>query len=138
MQGSARKDVVFGQRGCILSPYQGQNGNPGILSPYQGQNGNPGLDNYKGLTARWSPDGRSLLAAGGIEKDRDGLYRIDPATGKTERILRVGEGRIWDGVWSADGKSVFYVKGPHAEREIDPAAWWRAATDRSGRPLTWR
>ncbi len=29
MQGSARKDVVFGQRGCILSPYQGQNGNPG-------------------------------------------------------------------------------------------------------------
>ncbi len=67
------------------------------------------LDNYKGLTARWSPDGRSLLAAGGIEKDRDGLYRIDPATGKTERILRVGEGRIWDGVWSADGKSVFYV-----------------------------
>ena len=28
MQGSARKDVVFGQRGCILSPYQGQNGNP--------------------------------------------------------------------------------------------------------------
>ena len=31
MQGSARKDVVFGQRGCILSPYQGQNGNPGSL-----------------------------------------------------------------------------------------------------------
>ena len=30
MQGSARKDVVFGQRGCILSPYQGQNGNPGF------------------------------------------------------------------------------------------------------------
>ena len=29
MQGSARQDVVFGQRGCILSPYQGQNGNPG-------------------------------------------------------------------------------------------------------------
>ena len=32
MQGSARKDVVFGQRGCILSPYQGQNGNPGLLT----------------------------------------------------------------------------------------------------------
>ncbi len=31
MQGSARKDVVFGQRGCILSPYQGQNGNPGLV-----------------------------------------------------------------------------------------------------------
>ena len=32
MQGSARKDVVFGQRGCILSPYQGQNGNPGLIT----------------------------------------------------------------------------------------------------------
>ena len=24
--------MVFGQRGCILSPYQGQNGNPGLVT----------------------------------------------------------------------------------------------------------
>ena len=69
------------------------------------------LTNYRQVNARWSPDGRSLLAAGGIEKDLNGLYQIDPATGKTERILRVGEGRIWDGVWSADGKSECCIAG---------------------------
>ena len=67
------------------------------------------LTNYRRLVARWSPDGRSLLVAGRVGRGRDGLYRIDPATGKTEPVLLVAEGRVMDAVWSADGESVFYI-----------------------------
>ena len=60
MQGSARKDVVFGQRGCILSPYQGQNGNPG-LKPIPFEFSVTGDEKDFGLPARLQREAPGIL-----------------------------------------------------------------------------
>jgi Tol biopolymer transport system component len=56
---------------------------------------------------RWSPDGRSLLASARDDKQRLGLYQIDVQTGAVASIVQ-DEG-FPHGVWSADGKAVFYA-----------------------------
>ena len=55
---------------------------------------------------RWSPDGRTLLAAGKDDKSRVGLYQIDVQTGAVAPIVQEGSPY---GVWSADGKAIFYA-----------------------------
>ena len=104
MQGSARKDVVFGQRGCILSPYQGQNGNPGY-------NGSDHALSLKDLKVRF------------ITADREGLEPLteedltyfQPSTKPKERpaylppIPGLGGGRL--------------KKGPLAKPEISQRAF---------------
>lgn len=60
------------------------------------------------IRLRWSPDGRSLLASGTDNKGRDGLYRIDAQTGKVAPLAQEAS-RFAQGVWSTDGKAIFYV-----------------------------
>jgi len=59
---------------------------------------------------RWSPDGRSLVAAGRNHKGRAGVYRIDSETGDITAIVSFGPGErsVWAD-WSPDGKAVFYT-----------------------------
>ncbi len=58
---------------------------------------------------RWAPDGKSLLATGRDNKERWVLARLDVETGEVDRIPidRPGYGAI--GVWSLDGKRIFYT-----------------------------
>jgi Tol biopolymer transport system component len=61
---------------------------------------------------RWSPDGRSILASGGDERGRGGLYRIDAQTGDVSPVVQSGGRRFpWDCAWSPDGRTVYYELG---------------------------
>jgi Tol biopolymer transport system component len=61
---------------------------------------------------RWSPDGRSILASGGNERGRGGLYRIDAQTGDVSPVVQSGGRRIaWDCAWSPDGRTIYYEFG---------------------------
>ena len=65
--------------------------------------------------ARWSPDGRFLLTSGKDRKGRPGVYRIDAQTAEVKAIVQGNPGEHLDApvnapMWSADGKSVFYVR----------------------------
>ena len=60
------------------------------------------------IRLRWSPDGRSLLASAEDNKGRPGLYRIDAQTGEVAPVVQ-GSLRFPGGVWSNDGKAIFYV-----------------------------
>jgi len=61
---------------------------------------------------RWSPDGRSFLVGGSDTVNNfGGLYRVDAETGQATALVQ-GEfapPRGFQGVWSRDGKAVFYV-----------------------------
>ncbi|HYI94477.1 MAG TPA: hypothetical protein VEX68_13090, partial [Bryobacteraceae bacterium] len=62
---------------------------------------------------RWAPDARSILVSGSDNKGRGGLYSVDLQTGSL-RPLVVEAGasfRGFEGVWSADGKSLFHIHG---------------------------
>jgi Tol biopolymer transport system component len=62
---------------------------------------------------RWSPDGLSLLVSGSDSKGRGGLFSVDAETGAL-RPLVVEAGasfRGFEGAWSRDGKSLFYIHG---------------------------
>ncbi len=61
---------------------------------------------------RWSPDGRSILASGGDERGRGGLYRIDAQTGDVSPVVQSGGRRFpWESAWSPDGRTVYYEMG---------------------------
>lgn len=60
------------------------------------------------LRLRWSPDGRSLLASATDNKGRSGLYQIDVQTGAVSPTVQ-GTERFAEGVWSQDGKAIFYA-----------------------------
>lgn len=61
---------------------------------------------------RWSPDGRSILASGGDERGRGGLYRIDAQTGDVSPIVQSGGRRFpWESAWSPDGRTIYYEMG---------------------------
>ena len=66
---------------------------------------------------RWSPDGRTLLVSGSDNKGRGGLFAVDAKDGTTTpMVLEAGASfRGFEGVWSKDGKSVFYL---YAEAEL--------------------
>lgn len=55
---------------------------------------------------RWSPDGRSLLAAGQHPTREFGKFRIDIHTGDFKSIVKNTYG--WPAAWSRDGKAVLY------------------------------
>ena len=56
----------------------------------------------------WSPDGRSILAAG-QDYERAELYIIDVQTGDITSVMQAQSGiQIWDVGWSSDGKEIFY------------------------------
>lgn len=60
---------------------------------------------------RWSPDGSALLVSGSDGRGRGGLFRVDVQSGEVNPILhdRSVSFRGLEGVWSADGKAIFYV-----------------------------
>ncbi len=62
----------------------------------------------------WSPDGRSILTAGG-EKKGQGVYVVNVENGEMTTVLYgeplfYGETRIMFPKWSADGKAIFFVE----------------------------
>ncbi len=61
----------------------------------------------------WSPDGTRLLAAGSDGKGRSGLFLVRVRDGATEPLAAEHGApfRGWDGVWAADGSSVYYLHG---------------------------
>ena len=65
---------------------------------------------------RWAPDGGSLLVGGSDGKSRAGLFQVNARTGETTPIVhqRSTNFRGFEGVWSSDGKTVFYI---HEEPE---------------------
>ena len=73
---------------------------------------------------QWSPDGRLLLATGSDNKGRGGLYRIDVQTGEVAPIVQ-GSSLSFrpQGVWSKDGKAIFYSSTDLAAR--DGGIWRR-------------
>ncbi|MCP5119592.1 MAG: hypothetical protein GY953_53010 [bacterium] len=60
---------------------------------------------------RWHPDGRSFLVGGSDTNNLGGLYRIDAPTGKVTPLIagQYAPPRGYTGVWSDDGKGIFYV-----------------------------
>ena len=56
---------------------------------------------------RWSPDGRSLLAAASVDGGFP-ICRIDVQTGEFERVVPKALG--WPAVWSPDGRAIFFNK----------------------------
>ena len=67
----------------------------------------PALDFVPRLHLRWSPDGGSILATGSDDKGRSGIFQINVETGDV--IPRVRGPFRPQGVWSADGKSIYYT-----------------------------
>lgn len=65
--------------------------------------GGPGL--------RWSPDGLSLAIQATDSKGRQGVFRIDTATGEATPIALSSEGETLLGpVWEPDGKRIYYSR----------------------------
>jgi Tol biopolymer transport system component len=89
---------------------------------------------------RWSPDGRSLVAGGRDVKGRDGVYRMDIATGEVTPVVHLS-GLGASPRWSADGRRIYYRIGPEirerdlgtgAERplaKIPPSQGWEVSPD---------
>ena len=71
--------------------------------------------------ARWAPNGKALLASGSDSKGRGGLYSIDARTAELKPLV-VETGAPFagfEGVWSPDGASIFYIHGSELRsREI--------------------
>jgi Tol biopolymer transport system component len=69
---------------------------------------------------RWSPDGRSLLVSGSDRRARGGLFRVDARSGEFEPVVQedTASFRGFDGVWSGDGKAIFYLHGGVRWREL--------------------
>ncbi len=67
----------------------------------------------------WSPDGKFILAVGSEEEGKEGLYQIDPQTGKAIPIMQFDLGdRLSEPEWSHDGKRIFYT---HKRPELKEA-----------------
>jgi Tol biopolymer transport system component len=70
----------------------------------------------------WSPDGRLLLVSGSDRRARGGLFLVDARSGRAEPLVidESASFRGLEGVWTGDGKAVFYVNGYEVRRrEID-------------------
>jgi dipeptidyl aminopeptidase/acylaminoacyl peptidase len=70
---------------------------------------------------RWSPDGRSLLVSGSDNKGRGGLYSVNRKSGDlAPLVVEAGASfRGFEGVWSADGKAIFYINEDSELRSRD-------------------
>jgi Tol biopolymer transport system component len=63
------------------------------------------------FSARWSPDGRSLVAPGRDMQGRSGIFQIDAHTGNaTALLLDKPNEQSMNPNWSADGKSVIFPR----------------------------
>ncbi len=60
---------------------------------------------------RWSPDGKSLLVSGSDNQGRGGLYLVDSGTAAVRALVSEAGAsfRGFEGVFSSDGRSVFYL-----------------------------
>ena len=85
---------------------------------------------------RWSPDGRSFLVGGSDTNNNfGGLYQVDA---ETEHVTAVVQGefappRGFQGVWSRDGKGVYYVR--EDMRETSTSICLREIESGQGREL---
>jgi len=67
---------------------------------------------------RWSPDGKFILAVRSEEESKEGLYKIDPQTGKVESIIQFDFGdRLSEPEWSHDGNKIFYTHKKDEQKE---------------------
>jgi Tol biopolymer transport system component len=66
----------------------------------------------------WSPDARSLLAAGSDGKGRSGLFLVRTADGATTPLAVEHDApfRGWEAVWAPDGSVVYYLHSAGALR----------------------
>jgi Tol biopolymer transport system component len=62
---------------------------------------------------RWSPDSRSLLVSGSDGKGRGGLFSVDAVSAAAAVLVADTEAgfRGYEGVWTARGKSIVYLRG---------------------------
>jgi Tol biopolymer transport system component len=65
---------------------------------------------------RWSRDGGSILLTGIAAGQVNGLYRLDPTTGALTTILAGKRIIPTEAEWSADGRSIFYIRGESGRR----------------------
>ena len=84
---------------------------------------------YGAPRLRWAPDGRSIVIQGRIETGQGGIFRGDIETGKLTAVVTAGPQPTEPGwqeyrynyrgardyatfpEWSADGKTVFFIRG---------------------------
>jgi Tol biopolymer transport system component len=90
----------------------------------------PGLNIYAGGPgARWSPDGRSLAIQATDSKGRQGIFRIDAATGEATPIALSSRGPVGEGesftspIWAPDGKKIYYNR-------VNPAGHFAVIVER--------
>ncbi|MDA1312595.1 MAG: hypothetical protein O2968_04595 [Acidobacteria bacterium] len=66
---------------------------------------------------RWAPGGESLLVSGSDGKSRAGLFTVNATTGETTPLVRERSTnfRGFEGVWSPDGKAIYYIHEDSAQ-----------------------
>lgn len=70
----------------------------------------------------WSPDGRSLLNVGTDVSGRQGLFKVDVASGEATAVI-LTRGLTPFAAWSADGKKVYFNRrGVFVERDLASGA----------------
>ena len=79
-----------------------ENGEERVLSPRL-------ASFYTAFRPRWSPDGRFLLVSAATSGGDPGLFQIDVGTGEVT-LLTTDVSRHPYGEWSADGRSIYYVR----------------------------
>ena len=104
-----------GQRGCILRPCQGQNGNPGLKE-----------GTHSG-SARWSPDSRRIAFDSNAEGQQD-IYVISARGGNP---IRLTTHPVDDALpsWSQDGEGVYFTSRRSGRGEV-----WKVSVE-SGEPI---
>ncbi|MEO6529245.1 MAG: hypothetical protein ABIP93_21675 [Gemmatimonadaceae bacterium] len=84
----------------------------------------PRMNDYS--RTRWHPDGRSLVAHG-VQDGKQGVYKIDAATGASSRLASSKEGELLNPSWASDGETLLYERSERsviaqskdsAEREV--------------------
>ena len=73
---------------------------------------------YTEFRPRWSPDGRFLLVSATEGGEGPGLFQIDVATGEVTSLTK-DVSRHPYGEWSADGRSIYYVRRARSIRLRD-------------------
>jgi len=64
---------------------------------------------------QWSPDGRRLAFAGGMDGDEEGVWLFDPTSDKPQRVTNESVGNV---VWSPDGRRLAGLYTPTADPDV--------------------